>query len=552
MDDRPLEPRLLRQLGPATLVALAAVAPAVVAREAFAHAAPRPQEDGRSDPAPPRRPNILFFMTDDHSWCHVGAYGCGWIDTPNFDRIAAEGVRFEHAFAAAPRCSPSRAAILAGQEIWRLGEGGEFGKGLPADVPYYPGLLEEAGYVVGWTGKGWGPGQLDPADWDGRDPCGREVEVYYYFEPDREVRSPRPITPKRFWPSAYDTAYAANFQSFLRSTRGRPFAFWCGTLQPHRPYVPGSGVAAGKRLEDVDVPEPIPDLPEVRSDLLDYALMVEYADARLGELLDLLEETGHAENTIVVVTSDQGIALPRCKGDLYDLGTRVPLAIRWPARVSGGRVVDDLVGLIDLAPTFLEAAGAPVPEAMTGRSLLPLLLSEESGTLDPARTAVFTAKREDCPVRAVRTRDWLYVRNYDPEAVSGDAHYYVELGDSPEVQRARRMSLDGRPPEELYELATDPWQVHDVAGDPSKAAVLERLRERLEAYQEATGDEHPEVAPPYVPPSQRTPSEPDDSADDASESSSGSAAPGGESARGGDDSPGIRAVRQASSGAVGR
>jgi len=312
------------------------------------------------------RPNILLAISDDQSFYHTSKAGYRAVKTPAFDRIADEGVYFTHAITASPGCSPSRAALLTGRYPWQLEHAGTHGSAFPAQYAVYPDLLEAAGYAVGFTGKGWGPG-----DWEvsgrTRNPAGPEFA-------ERKMDAPEGIK---------NTDYAANFADFLAAREpGKPFCFWYGSSEPHRKFELGIGLKQGKRLEDAAVPAYLPDTPEIRSDLLDYCVEIEWFDRHLARMLALLEEAGELDNTIVVVTSDNGMAFPRAKANVYDGGIRMPLAIRWGAKVPGGRTVEDLVSLADLAPTFLEAAGVAHPSAappMAGKSLMALLESGKGG-----------------------------------------------------------------------------------------------------------------------------------------------------------------------------
>src|SRR5262245_15537080 len=240
-----------------------------------------------AQPTPARtsqtRPNVLLVIADDWSYPHSGAYGDATVSTPAFDRVAREGALFNRAFTATPSCTPSRAALLAGQPVHRLAEGGNLWGFLPARIPVYPDLLESAGYAVGHTGKGWGPGKFEAG--------GRQ----------RNPAGPR-----------FD-----NFDAFLAARRdGQPFCFWYGSADPHRPYDPGSGDRA--RIGTVKVPAFLPDTPLVRQDLLDYYAEVQRFDRQLAGLLDALERRGELDNTLVVVTSDNGMPFPRGKATLYD------------------------------------------------------------------------------------------------------------------------------------------------------------------------------------------------------------------------------------------
>ena len=424
------------------------------------------------------RPNILFCIADDWSWPHAGAYGDRVVKTPTFDRVAAEGVLFTHAFCAAPSCSPSRAAILTGQVPHRLEAGGNLWGFLPGRYPVYPDVLEKVGYQVGLQGKGWGPGRM--------------------------VDRPRnPAGPP-----------AGPFEKFLASMpEGKPFCFWFGSSDPHRPYEAGSGIAQGMKPENVIVPPYLPDTPEVRSDILDYYVEVQRFDQQVGRMVELLERAGKLDNTIVVITSDNGMPFPRCKTNLYDSGSRMPLAVRWGAKVKGGRKVDALVSLADLCPTFLEATGlGPTPD-MTGRSLLGLLSAADDGAgrdrvyIERERHANVRRGDLSYPSRALRTRQFLYVRNLRPDLwPAGDPQVWKAVGpfgdidggptkslllerrDDPALAPFFQLACAKRPAEELYDLDKDPHQVKDVAAEPAYRQALEQLRREMDQWMARTND----------------------------------------------------------------
>ena len=426
------------------------------------------------------RPNIMFCLADDWGYPHAGVYGDPVVRTPTFDRVAHEGALFTDAFSAAPSCTPSRAAILTGQAPHRLAEGGDLHGFLPARYKVYPDLLEASGYFVGFTRKGWGPGRFE-AGGRSRNPAGPEF-------PD--------------------------FAEFLkRLPPGRPFCFWFGSQDPHRPYDMGSGARAGLSPELVRVPPYLPDTPEVRSDILDYYVEVERFDNEVGGLLRQLEGAGKLDNTVVVITGDNGWPFPRSKANLYDSGTRQPFAVRWPAAVRGGRVLDDFVTLADLAPTFLEAAGLPPPPEMTGRSLLGLLAgSEQPGKRMSAfveRERHANVRRGDLgyPSRAIRTADFLYIRNFRADRwPAGDPKLYFSVGpfgdcdgsptkdwilshrSEPDIARLFHLGFEKRPAEELYDLKKDPYQMTSVAGRPEYAEAQKRMRGELDRWMRETAD----------------------------------------------------------------
>ena len=432
---------------------------------------------------PERTPNILILMADDWNWPQSEGVSDLNLQTPTFDRIAAEGVRFRNAFVDSPSCTPSRAALLTGMHPWMLETGVHLWGALSAKFDTYTDMLEDAGYLVGYSGKGWGPGYLAEARREDN-PAGRIV-----------VGEP----PGRDWDSR---ERVATFEDFLaRRDDGQPFHFWFNTSEPHRPYDWQSGLRRGMSLEDVIVPPTLPDTEETRTDLADYYYEVELFDSTAAELIAHLEDIGELDNTIVAITGDNGMPFPRAKITLYDLGTRVPLAVRWPARVGGGRVVDDFVTFSDLAPTFLQAAGIEPPAAMSGRSFLAALESEDSGLLDADRTRAFSSIELHCgryPMRSIRTPDHLYVRNFEPERpVNGAKYWETEAGYSPTwisvlaldpASDMHQRIVGNRPAEELYDLAADPYHLHNAAGDPAFASVRDSLAAELEAELRRTGD----------------------------------------------------------------
>jgi N-sulfoglucosamine sulfohydrolase len=433
----------------------------------------------RANQATVGRPNILLAIADDWSWPHAGAYGDPTVKTPAFDRIAREGALFTRAFAAAPSCTPSRAALLTGRAPHQLEEGGVLWGFLPERHPVYTDLLEQAGYYVGFTRKGWGPGRFE-AGGRTRNPAGQPF---------------------------------ADFETFLRGRpAGRPFAFWFGSQDPHRPYEEGSGAASGIDLASIRVPAFLPDTPEVRRDLADYFFEVQRFDRELGEIVERLRALGELDNTLIVVTADNGMPFPRAKANVYDGGARVPFAMRWPGRAKGGLVSDAFISLGDLAPTFLEAAGLKPPAAMSARSVLGLAASGSA----PGRDRIFLERERHAnvrkgdlsyPVRAVRTDDWLYIRNMRPDRwPAGDPEMYVAVGPygdidggvsktlllerrtEPAIARFFELATAKRPAEELYDLRADPEQINNVGADPARAAAKARLRQMLDEWMRTTGD----------------------------------------------------------------
>ena len=429
------------------------------------------------------RPNILFAFADDWGWPHAGAYGDPVVETPTFNTIAKEGVLFQYAYVSSPSCTPSRAALLTGQWHWRLEESGNLWSTLNKKYPVYPELLAQHGYHVGHERKGWGPGRLPPG--------GRTVN---------------PAGPRY-----------KSFKEFLaKRPKGSPFCYWFGSTDPHRGYKAGSGKASGIPLDKIKLPAFYPDLP----DIADYYFEVQRFDREVGAMMKLLEESGELDNTMVVMSGDHGMPFPRCKSTCYEWGAHVPLAIRWPRAIKPGRQLTDLVSLTDLAPTFLEAAGVDVPKQMTGVSLRPQLLSDKSGKITNRNHVLFGKERHvpsqeapdsgGYPTRAIRTDDYLYIRNFKPDRwpagtpndgkawLKGAWYGDVDGGPTKNALIARRndsryrqffdLSFAKLPAEQLFDVKSDPDNVKNLAADPAFAVVKKELAQRLMAELKATRD----------------------------------------------------------------
>ena len=432
------------------------------------------------------RPNIVFAIADDWGWPHAGAYGDEGVSTPTFDRLVREGVLVENAYISSPSCTPSRGAIITGQQFWRLGPAGNLWSVWPSRFPEYPRLLAGEGYFVGSYRKGWGPGSHPGTPVSPAGKIYASVDAFFEARPDE-----------------------------------MPFCLWFGASDPHRPYRKDSGAESGIDLDKVHLFEHFPDSEVVRGDVADYYFEVQRFDRDVGELVDLLEQMGELDDTLIVMTGDHGMPFPRAKGNLYDSGTRVPMAIRWGREVPGGRTVTDFVSTTDVAPTFLEAAGVPVPGEMTGRSLLAILRSGESGRVSADREHVVFGRERHVvaqeapslggyPARGIRSDKYLYIRNYEADRwPAGTPHYEKaqapnawladcdngptkwflwEHRDDPEIRKYYDLSFAKRPAEELYDLEKDPGQVVNVAADPEYIGIRKGLAAQLTGELIATED----------------------------------------------------------------
>ena len=476
------------------------------------------------------QPNILFAFADDWGR-YAGAYseidGPGTIndvaDTPNFDRVAKEGVLFRHAFANAPSCTPCRSALLSGQYFFRTGRAAILQGAIWDDkIPTYPLLLRDNGYHIGHTYKVWSPGKPADAGYGGKE--------YAFVKRGRRFNgfsqaSTRMVDDGESIEAAKQRLFAeiiGNFDDFMSKREAdKPFCYWFGPTNVHRKWIAGSG----KRLWDIDpdklkgkMPKFLPDVHVVREDVADYLGEIKAFDTALGLLMDRLRELGELDNTIVVVSGDHGApGFPRGKCNLYDFGVAVPLAIRYPKKVPSGRVVDDMVNLMDLAPTFLDVADVDVPKVMTGRSLKPILYSDKQGQVEEDRDFVITGRERHVararanfmpyPQRALRTKDYLYVVNFKPDRwpmgtpfeegqvpstdlltnntfccfgdldASPTKAWMVENRDS--IPKQYELGFGRRPAEELFDLSKDRDQINNVADDSKYAEVKKNLREQL-------------------------------------------------------------------------
>ncbi len=488
-----------------------------------------------------RRPNIVFFFADDWGR-YASLYREGWnsvVRTPNIDRVARDGIHFTNAFMATPSCTPSRAAVATGCYSFRCGpaanlRGGSW-KNHPnpaAGLPGFGRLLEASGYHVRNQFK------TLAMNWLGGQSYGRLNEFHRYSLYLSDAPSAAEARERRA--AIVEQARAGIRLVLSERAKDQPFCYLYGPINTHRPWVRGSG----RKLWDIDpdaltgkMPPYFPDTPEVREDIADYLGEVQALDLMVGVFLEELSRSGENANTLLVLSGDNGIpGVPRGKCNLYDLGVHAPLMARWPARIKPGAVSADFVNLMDLAPTFLDAAGLPVPQTMNGRSLLP----QFDGRSDPSRDFVVTSRERHVPEaragnlpypsRAIRTKDYLYIRNDKPERypmgdpVPGieDKPYeflatnrtlltYKDMDESPtkawllkhrrEAPQLYGIAFGRRPAEELYHLPTDPHQMKNVAAEKPHAAARATLSNRLTAVLEKAGDPRRNDAfdrPPYI------------------------------------------------------
>jgi arylsulfatase A-like enzyme len=493
-------------------------------------------------PAAETRPNILFFFADDWGRFariyaeHGNLAGTnGLLRTPNLDRLAKEGVLFRNAHVNAPSCTPCRSSLLSGQHFWRTGRGAILqGAVWDESIPTYPLLLRDAGYHLGKSYKVWSPGSPADAPYGGQqhafEKSGRGFNNFSENATDLVAKG---ATVEAARAKLLDEV-RGNFKAMLAAkATGQPFAYWFGPTNTHRTWVRGSG----QKLWGLDpdalkgkLPAFLPDVPVVREDLADYLGEVQALDAAMGVLLEELDRAGERSKTLIAISGDHGApGFPHGKCNLYGFGTGVSLIIAG-AGVQGGRVVDDMVTLPDLAPTFLEAGGVKPPAVMTGRSLWNVLKSDRQGQVDPTRTWVVAGRERHVeiarpdyspyPQRALRTQDHVLIVNFKPERWPLGNPYRLDGADEPtfdEVAQTTFVTLPDddagptkawfvgarkapewsalfekfygrRPMFELYDLKTDPHEMNNVAESPAYAAVRKEMTERLFTILRETGD----------------------------------------------------------------
>lgn len=448
-----------------------------------------------------QRPNILVCIADDQSFPHTSAYGCNWVKTPAFDQVARQGVLFTNAFTPNAKCAPSRSCILTGRNSWQLEAAANHVPFFPAKFKIYAESLIENGYQVGYTAKGWAPGNPGMIDGKKRELLG-------------PVWSSIKTTPPTKFISNID--YAANFEAFLEDNHdGKPFCFWFGSTEPHRPYEFKAGaLKGGKSTSEIDKVFGFwPDNDTVRNDLLDYAYEIEYFDSHVGKMLKILKEKGLLENTIVIITADNGMPFPRVKGNAYMLSNHLPLAIMWPNGIKNpGRKIEDFVSFTDFAPTFLEVAGINPDKSgmqkMEGKSLIPLLSETQEGkfrdnmVIGKERTDLGRPDDQGYPIRGIVTNEFLYLRNYHPERwpAGNPETGYMDCDGSPTksfILNDRRMKGKSRywdmnfgkyPYEELYQVSNNQECMENLAQKPEYADIKNQLIKQMTKKLKKDGD----------------------------------------------------------------
>ena len=410
------------------------------------------------------RPNIVFLISDDQSVPDLGCYGNQRIHTPNIDALASQGRLFRRAYAACPQCSPSRASILTGQMPHAIGASRLHASAYPS-VKTLVDWFKDEGYFTG---------------------------AYRKVHQD--------IFRQRF--DFYGDHTVPLGQFFLQRPRDRPFLLWFGSEDPHRPYEKQSKISI-HAPENVLVPDYLPDTPVIRRDLAHYYNEITRFDQECGEIIEWIESAGAIENTLIIMTSDNGLPFPRAKATLYEPGVHVPLIVAWKNAFSGSGIIDEMVSLTDIAPSLLEAAqikpGTVTPLGqMYGHSFLPLLFGQK---MNQWRQYVFLERNWHdswSPMRGLVTKQYKLICNYRPEAGYLPS---LDIRDSPSFSEIERLlrensaheqlgwySLEKLPRFELYDLERDPNERDNLAAEPGLRGILESLMHRLGNEMKKTAD----------------------------------------------------------------
>ncbi len=428
---------------------------------------------GANESSEPKQWNVVWIIADDLS-CDLGCYGYPSVSTPNIDRLASEGAIFTNAFVTAPVCSPSRSAMLTGMYQTSIGAQNHRSHRdddyrLPDPVRPLTDYFREAGYYTANNHPGTDkPGKTD-----------------------------------------YNFNFEAGYQPFdgndwADRKPGQPFYAQVNISDPHRGRPPDiwsytDELPADRKVnpDDVVMPSYYPDDPVMRRDWAGYLDAVELLDDKVGEVLKRLEDEGVADSTVVFFYGDHGRPMPRDKQFLYDGGIQIPLVIRWPGKLEPGSKRDELVSSIDFAATSLAIAGITPPDYMEGRVFL-------GDNPAPSPEYVFAA-RDRCDetvdrIRAVRSKQYKYIRNYMPDRPYMQLNRYKEIS-YPSWRLLKRLHKQGkltpaqelfladtRPEEELYDVIADPDEVHNLAGDPKHQEILDRMGTVLNLWIQKTGD----------------------------------------------------------------
>ena len=413
----------------------------------------------QSDP-----PNVVVFIADDAGWRDFGAYGNESIRTPTVDQLAETGMRFDQVFLTTPQCSPTRTSLLTGQYAHTL-RTEDLHTPLEEEQTILPTYLKEAGYYTGLIGKTH---------------IGQPAEAQFDLVEPLKESEPQP----------------ADFEQLMDNASDQPFFVWYAFSDPHRGYQPNT-IANPHDPAEVEVPPYLKDTPETREDLALYYDEIGRMDQNIAQVLQLLEERGERDNTVIFFISDNGKPFTRAKGTLYDSGIKTPFIVNWPGRVAEGTTYGGLLSAIHLSPTIIDMAGGKPDTAMVGRSLVPIITQEDA----QADRFVFSERNwhdADEHMRSVRSDSFKLINNAYIEWPHGTA---ADLAGSPSHQALLRAKTEGeltkaqamifqvpRPQIEFYNVKEDPWELNNLAYDVHYRPQIQEHYAALQHWQQQTDD----------------------------------------------------------------
>jgi arylsulfatase A-like enzyme len=434
---------------------------------------------------PRNKPNLVLFIADDLTWGDIGPNGSTEIRTPNFDRVAKEGMNFKRAFSASPTCTPSRSAIYTGMYPMHNGAHANH-SWINEGIRTWPEYFHDIGYRVVLAGKT----HIGP----------REQFPFEYL-PDSNIMPPGKdgVLWTDLNTKAVDHLLASHDQS-------KPLCLIVCSHSPHVYWMDADGYDPAT----LKLPPYLIDTPETRADRAKYDTDVSHLDQQVGQVLDSLDRHGYADNTLFMFTADHGAQWPFAKWNLYDLGLRMPFLVRWPGHLKPGSSTDAMISLIDILPTMLDAAGGKPPEGIDGRSFMPVL----NGHTDRFRDAVYQthtgdAKMNRSPMRGVRTDRYHYILNLLPDTIyqthidkgiAADGQHYwkswVRVAETSPAAAGVIHRYQHRPPDELYDVQADPNEQHNLATDPAHAKELSRLQDMVKQWRIEQGEDLNKVPMP--------------------------------------------------------
>ncbi len=435
-------------------------------------------------------PNIVLFIADDLSWHDIGPYGNTDVRTPHLDQLAKESLTFRRAFAASPTCTPSRSALYTG--LYPVRNGAHANHSIINDgIATLPAIMQKLGYRVVLAGKSH---------------IGARAQFPFEYLDNSNIMPPGKTGV--LW-TDLNTTRIDNL--LLDHDKSKPLCLIVAAHSPHVFWLPNEGYDPDK----LKLPPYLLDTPATRRALCNYYTDVTHMDKQVGEVRAFLAKNNYTDNTLFIFTADQGAQFPFAKWSLYDAGIRTPLLIHWPGKAAAGASTDALVTLVDLLPTFIEAAGGEPFKNIDGKSFLPVITGQSKNH----REEIFAAHTGDkqmnqAPMRCIRTARYKYIANLRPDlrynthisagaGVDGRDYWnsWLELAKSDPTAARVIGRYHTKPLEELYDLEKDPYEQNNLAADPAHAKTLADLRQKVTEWQIDQGED---LRKPLMPEDGRT------------------------------------------------